>query len=76
MQLYVSLQFMLITVSSIYGRMLFFDLGRILFDGYQPVPPVVTLTNETLDKGILLILGAALIVIVIYGAVAWRRIKS
>ena len=50
--------------------------GGTRISDLQPTPPAVAPNGETLEAGIVLILGAALIVIVIYGATAWRRIKS
>jgi len=77
MRQYISFQTLVIIISSIPARIIFSDLGGIWFQEIQPTPSAAQMSVGTpVEKGVLLILGAALILIVIYGAVAWRRIKS
>jgi hypothetical protein len=77
MQHYISLQILAIMISSFPARIIFSNLGGIWFRELQLTPSAAQLSIGTpVEKGVLLILGAALIVIVIYGAVAWRRVKS
>ena len=50
--------------------------GGVLFDDPYPTPEIVTQVNGNTEKSIGLILGAGLIVVVIFGGVLYRRIKS
>jgi hypothetical protein len=50
--------------------------GGGLFDDPYPTPEVVTQVSGNMEKSVGLILGAALIVLIIFGGVVIRRIKS
>jgi hypothetical protein len=50
--------------------------GEGLFEDPYPTPEVITQVSGNMEKSVGLILGAALIVLVIFGGVIIRRIKS